>query len=383
MTKKSIDDELSAYNDFGEAFDLEDDPLRTFEEKMKSIAKDPIEIYKSTKIGNQNISEDQIVFKKGVLDYWVGHMEDYDRHAACPNANHVGDLIDRECAKNITSSWIKKKLNVISNMFSYWDDHPNMPHGTGKADGYNPIEAALEFKEQEINLKPSDRIKPQHRITIEEIGHRLRRIKNILHRAVITTQFKFGLRAGQLSNLQIEEIFIDHEEISDLYPEMGTHPMITEFEEDVIYYIPTTERPGGKSQRPIVMPIDREVRHLLIRYLRQRPTVQEPWLFVNNSSGNQLSTDYIRRKMWHKAFHPEYSETEKYAAVGSHYGRHRFVTYWRKEVDIPEELVNYMRGDKNTKTNLESSHSMENYIHRYYQDIKDVYLSDIYRFDLY
>lgn len=380
--EKQLEGQLAAYDEFGEAFNQDGDPLKVFDSTFKSISEDPVEIYKSHRLVEENISEDWKRNKIRIIDKWKDHMKVFERHPASPKLNHVGDYIDKELEKGVTSEYIHKQLNIISNMFEYWSNHPKMPHGTGAAKGYNPIEAALEFKKEEISRNKKSK-KPHHPMDVEELAHRVRQIKNLLHQTIITTQFKFGLRGGQLSNIKIKEIKLQHDELNDLYPHLGTHHRLQKFDdEDLIYFVPQEERQGGKSERPIIMPIDTETKQILIKYLRQRPPVCKPWLFINNSTGKQMRTDYLTRKIWKPIFHPEYAETEEYKPITSHYARHRFSTYWRKEVGINRELIKYMRGDKQDKLKSGNQDALENYVHTYYSDVKDKFVSSIYKFGL-
>jgi integrase/recombinase XerD len=255
-----------------------------------------------------------------------------------------------------------------------------MPHGTDEAMGYNPFDAAQSLKKEAIrNIDSSS--KPQHPMPVEELGHKIRNIKNILHTAVVTSQFKYGLRGGQVCAIKIPDVNIHHSGLKDLYPNLGTHHRVSDFDHDVIYFPTREEQPGVKSERPTVMPIGTETKKVLIKYLRQRPPVDEPWLFLSNSTAQKLDTDKINKYMWKPVFHPEYEETDRFQSVTSHYARHRFSTYWRKEIGINPELVKYMRGDKQKE--LENKPDvLDNYIHTYYEDVKDKYLSNVYRFNL-
>lgn len=378
------EDEFSAFDDFGDEFDIEDDPLKKFNEKFKNVDKNPVEVYISHHINKQDLGDDRFRIKKQILRRWVEHMEDYDRHVACANKRHAISYINKEIEKKNDLTYIQDQLNIFSTMFEYWSNLPNMPHGTGDSDGYNPVDAAYEFKKRELKAIESNKAekKPQHQISIEEIAHILRGVKNILHRAVLVTQLKYGLRAGQLSNIHKSDLNINHAELNDLYPELGSHRRLNEFDEDVIYLTPTFERAGGKSRRPIIMPIDRELRRLLVKYLRHRPPIESPQIFINNSRGNQLSTRYLNEQVWKPTFQPAYAETEIYDSVTSHYARHRFATYWKKEVDANIELIKYMRGDKQDNLEKERTDVLDNYVHTYHSDIKDLYLNRIYRFNI-
>lgn len=377
----NMTDEISAFDKFGAAFEVSHDPLKAFDQQFKNVNEDPIDLYHEYRIKKQDLGDDRLNTKERTLRRWRVHMEDYERHRACANSRHVGDYINKELLKDNSATYIQKQLKILSRMFEYWANHPKMPHGTGEATGYNPVDSAYEFKIDEIKRNISQK-KPQHQISVEELGHRIRNIKNILYRSVLVTQLKYGLRSGQVSNIHKSDVRIEHEELNDLYPELGTHPRIDGFDDDVIYFPPTFEREGVKSKRPIVMPIDKELRPLLVTYLRQRPPIDDPYLFLNNSNGNQLNNNYLNRVIWKPNFHPEYAETEVYDSATSHYARHRFTTYWRKKIDANPELINYMRGARQSELETGSPDVLNDYVHTYYSDIDELYLNHIYMFNI-
>lgn len=86
-------------------------------------------------------------------------------------------------------------------------------------------------------------------------------------------------------------------------------------------------------------------------------------------------------KAWKEAFHPEYAETLEYRAVTSHFGRHYFTTFWRKDQRVSDELVQYVRGDKIGDPANDKS-GMHHYLHAYYEDIDDLYRQNVYTLDI-
>jgi integrase/recombinase XerD len=81
--------------------------------------------------------------------------------------------------------------------------------------------------------------------------------------------------------------------------------------------------------------------------------------------------------LWRDVFHPEYAETGQHRAVLSHYGRHRFTTYWRVQQDISRPLVKYLRGDRPDSESITERDGIDEYIHTYYEDIESVYREKI------
>jgi len=375
-------DQLSAFDTFGETFGLDDDPLKAFDQQFKQADVDPIDIYCDLVIRKKNNVEGSIKREISRINQWVNHMDQYDRHAACPSVSHVVEFINHELKKGNKSVTITQKVSMIKRMFEYWSDHPKMPHGLGEAEGFDPIKSAYELKKEDIRNNEGPDKKLPHRISVEEMGHLIRQIKNILNRAFVVCQVKHGLRGGQACNIQLQDVKLKHEEINDLYPDLGTHPKLSDIDDDAIYYPPSSERQGGKSKRPIVLPVDNELKRLLVRYLRQRPPIEEPWLFLNPATCGEILTPYANRRFWKDAFHPKYSETEMNRPVTSHYGRHWFNTYWKKNIDINSEHLKYMRGDKQGDLNFDSQDVIYTYIHTYYFDIKGMYLRDIFKFGI-
>ena len=116
---------------------------------------------------------------------------------------------------------------------------------------------------------------------------------------------------------------------------------------------------------------------MLAWYLQVRPTANgSPWLFLSDKSHSKINHKIVN-VLWKKAFHPEYAETEEYKPVTSHFGRHRFTTWWRVQQDAPEELVKYMRGDSTGKGSMKEP--IHTYVHTYYEDIEQLYRENIYR----
>lgn len=87
-------------------------------------------------------------------------------------------------------------------------------------------------------------------------------------------------------------------------------------------------------------------------------------------------------RAWKQAFHPEYAETDDYRPVTSHYGRHYFATYFRKDEQVSRELIQYMRGDVVGGNALGDRAAIDNYLHAYYEDIEGMYRSKIYKLRL-
>jgi integrase/recombinase XerD len=250
--------------------------------------------------------------------------------------------------------------------YQYWQEDAAFPH----PQDYNPIDLAKET----VDLSGDDPKEPP-RVTVEELREKVSDITHIRDRAIVLTQLKLGLRATELCNIKLSEIHIDISDVRDHYGEMSKVRALQGRKNAV--YIPH-DRDGNKSRRPRVLPLDEELRQALLRYLLIRPDNGEPWLFLSKNQRGQLRKKDVN-SVWKEAFHPEYAETDEHRAVTSHFGRHRFTTYWRVEEDLNRELVKYMRGDTAGSATLEDMGAIDEYIHTYYEDIEPVYRENIFK----
>ena len=200
-------------------------------------------------------------------------------------------------------------------------------------------------------------------------------VTHVRDRALIAMQLKLGLRATEIANIKLSELDITDHEVQRHYTDMGTASQVARFEDAV--FIPS-DRPGNKSERPRMLPIDDEMRRVLTNYLLVRPDADEPWMFLSRTNHTRIDDETVNLA-WKRAFHPEYAETPHHRAVTSHYGRHRFTTYWRVEQDMNRELIKYMRGDTSAGGPTDRAGGIDNYIHSYYEDIEPLYRERIYK----
>ena len=361
--------ELSDEEKLAAARGVDIDPLLGEGEVFEETGVDPFEFYKRKDM-DPTLSQGTLYNHETAFQDWKEHMEDKDRHYACPNEDHVKGFIRhlREDKGNQNGT-VKRKLQYINSAFQYWQRNNLFPH---KQD-YNPIELA----KGNINLKEQQK-KPIHPISVEELGGVVGEVKNLMHRAIIVSQLKLGLRAGEVCNIQLQDINISHENLEDHYPDIGTHREVKDRPNSI--YIPSREkREGNKSTTDRVLPLDDEVRRVLIDYLLIRPDgMDEPWIFLTTGDNIQLRVKQFS-DIWKPYFHPEYAETEQYREITSHFGRHYFTTYWRVTQDMNEKYVQYMRGDSTENSPGSNGKSITSYLHTYYEDIEEEYRDSIYR----
>jgi len=363
LTMNSTNDALA---DVASAFDRDPDPLKQFQGTFDELETDPLKEYRHRVLLPNDASKSTHDNYRYSFKQWKEFMRSTDRHPACPNDTHVKDFMmflanERE---NETST-ILKKVNNVKRAYEWWQEHHAFPHPSD----YNPFKIA----KRETNLKSDTDDKKHPPLTRQDLSTVIRGCKNIRERFFIVWPLKLGLRAGELLNLRIEEISIAHAEIEELYPEMGTADPIKEYDDAV--YIPSRyRREGNKSHNPRILPLDDELKRVLLQFLATRPTVDSSWLVLSQRTFEKIKRSDRVNQVWRDYF-AEYNETEQYRDITSHFGRYYFTNYWKVHEGVPRELVQYMRGDKLG----ENGESIDDYLTAYYEDIKDVYLDHVFK----
>lgn len=338
---------------------------------------DPFAPFDEDILQSQDLHDDTLRLYRSVFDEWGAFMNDLGRHPTCPKDTHVVRFIEwqrdpeTEGGKDNHPRTVKGKLRKLNRAYEYWQDSAAFPH----PQDYNPFQLARE----KVDLSNPDS-KEHRRVPVDELRDMMDSVTNIRNRAIIGLQFKLGLRASEVSNIKISDLSLPNSEIQGHYSDMGTARRIAD-RENVIYVPSGDEREGNKSRRPRVLPLDDELRRVLTRYLLIRPDSGEPWLFLSEKTHSELNKSFVN-KVWKDEFHPEYAETDEYRPVTSHFGRHRFSTWWRVEQDVNRELVKYMRGDKPGSASAKTREAIDAYLHTYYEDIRDPYLENNYKIGL-
>lgn len=359
-------------------------PLAEYDSKFAELEADPFVPYINNVL--EGWDDSTIRQYRSVFDEWVEFMEDKDRQPATPTKAHVKQFITwlltdesdpRPHGRPNAPSTAKGKVRKLNDAYEYWQGNSKFPHPTD----HNPFSIALKEKKQELRKMQREMEKKEEwRIPFPELREHLDGINHLRSLAIIATQLKLGLRAGEVVNLRIGDFSLEKTEVREHFPEMGSHPRL-DGRLNAIYIAPRFERDGNKSRRPRVLPLDEEMQRVLLRYLLIRPDNGEPWLFLSQKSHSQLTPKRVN-EVWKKEFRPEYGETDLYKPVRSHYGRHRFTTYWRINQDTNSELVGYMRGDKEGSGDVSNPSAMDDYLHTYYPDIEQIYRERIFRLGL-
>ncbi|WP_336134186.1 tyrosine-type recombinase/integrase [Natronomonas amylolytica] len=351
------------------------DPLEKYESDFRQLEKDgfdAFEIMHSKVFDKQDLKERTLESYGTVFKQWKEYMDSVGRHPACPSGRHVrsfADYLQTKDHRPNSPKTVKDKLILLNRTFQYWQSDPALPH----EDDFNPFDLVL----QEGGFESSEKKDP-YNIPRSELGEIVRGVKHVRDRGIIASNLKLGMRATEVCNIELSHISLQNEVLRDHYPELGSDPQLKGHENAIL--IPH-DIEGNKSQRPRILPLDEEMRQVLTQWLLVRPDNGEPYLFLSHSGHSQMERGVINR-VWKKWFPEEYlEETENRQSVTSHYGRHRFTTYWEHQ-GLSREFLKYMRGDTTSKDSIDDSEAVNDYIHTYYEDIEETYRKQIFKLGL-
>lgn len=363
---------------FASEFDTSLDPLADLEPNFESVPFDPFELFLERELAADNPSDGTVKAYNTLISQFKEFMDQQGRNPACPNEDHALDFVDwLGSEKENTAATIEIKLMKMARVFRYFTKAPefNDPDDPDQGFNYNPFDEMLdvvnlaEWEEPDKNTYP---------LTKDDVREHIQRIRHIRKRAYVVTQFKLGLRVGELRNIKLQDVNLASTEVKHHYPELGTHPRVEDHRNTI--YIPSRfERTGNKSKMAALLPLDGEMRRLLRRYLLTRPSHKEGWLFLSKQH-TQVNPKEVNRA-WATAFHPDYVGNENYRKITSHYGRHFFSSFWKVTDRASRELLQYMRGDVIGGNKDESEmkrEAVDEYLHVHHKDVRSLYLDEIY-----
>jgi len=239
----------------------------------------------------------------------------------------------------------------------------------------NPMTLVLEEIDETINSDPARRD-----ISLAEMRAFVRDITHPLHRAVVVTFLKTGVRAGELSNLDrrdlhLAEAFMDANHRAAIDRRAGSLYVDDEPARGN-QYNGETRSASNKRMRATTIPVDSELNQVLREWLAIRPdpiSSADP-LFVSTSDdwGLRLTPDMIhhiitghaRRKGWYETGGgPETNVTP-------HYFRHFFTTHLRDRTG-DRGVVKYLRGDV-------AQDVIDTYTHDWGGRVRSVYEDHVY-----
>lgn len=348
------------------AFGRDIDPLVQYAPTFEEAGIDPFGLFEQEVLVPKGLAESTLSHYRGTFEDWRAFMEEQGRHPACPTEDHVRGFIRRELERNKPGT-ARDKLQKLNKTYMYWQADNALPH----PQDFNPFELA----KQKTDLSDGGK-KPPHNISPDRLREIVAGVNHVRDRAYIVLPLKLGLRASEVANIQLQDVSIANPDLREHYPDLGTHARVQD-RENAIYVPPSSEREGNKSVNPRVLPLDEDSRRVLLEWLLIRPDNGLPWVFLTKQGHEKVEKDGVNNA-WLEAFRPEYDETDHHRAVTSHFGRHRFSTFWRVKEDAPREVVKYMRGDKTDASAPNGREAMDEYLHTFYEDIETIYRDRIF-----
>lgn len=351
-----------------EAFDESEDPLADHEATFTALAVDPFELFLTDVLDERNPADDTRTAYSRLIQQWRDHMAQNGRHPACPNESHVRAFVeDALTIRENKPKTVRSKLNRLNYIYEFWQHDPVFPHTAE----YNPFSLVLAKRD----LSGDSKRKELPRLSFEDLSKIIKSVTHIRDKAILVIQLKLGLRASEVSNMQLQDVNIADSILQSTYSVLGSHDEL-KGRPNAVYIPASDERDQNKSRRSRVLPLDEELQALFRRYLYVRPDAEHDWIFYSKGTQRKLNRESVNTA-WTDVFHPEYAETDEYRAITSHYGRHRFTTYWLVEQDVNRELVRYMRGDVVNFDDI-GYEAIDSYIHTYYEDIEERYRQGIF-----
>lgn len=236
----------------------------------------------------------------------------------------------------------------------------------------NPMAIVTDEIDEAIDKDPTRRdVSVQEmRVFVDEITHPL-------ERAIVVTLLKTGIRVGELCNLDLRDLSIDHDSEN---VNLSSRAAL-DGRGQTLYVASNTEIPdsrpaANKRKRSTIIPVDEELRRELRRWLAIRPDSYdngEP-LFVSTTGdwGRRLGTQAVRRIVRRHAERQGWHHAEAGAGenVTPHYFRHFFTTHLRDRTG-DRGVVKYLRGDV-------AEDIVDTYTHNWGDRVREVYDQHIY-----
>ncbi len=242
----------------------------------------------------------------------------------------------------------------------------------------NPMALVVEEMDESIDADPDRR-----EITVPEMRAFVDDVRHPLHRALIVTLLKTGVRVGELCNLDLRDLYLEDGDVSEAY---GIEPRPAIDGRPDSLYVPSEPSRGAtyngerrtasnKRERSTVIPVDAELKATLKRWLAVRPDTTSPAepLFVSTSEwGRRVTpsavrsvvTEHARSRGWHR---PGGGAEEN---VTPHYFRHFFTTHLRDRTG-DRGVVKYLRGDV-------ADDVIDTYTHNWGDQVREVYETNVY-----
>ncbi|MFC7186622.1 tyrosine-type recombinase/integrase [Halorubrum yunnanense] len=244
----------------------------------------------------------------------------------------------------------------------------------------NPMTLVMEEMDETVDKDPARRD-----ISIPAMREFVAGVCHPLHRALVVTLLKTGMRVGECCNLDLRDLAVDDAELRDAY-RLGTRAVL-EDRPNSLYVTPDAavgeelhgevRTASNKRKRGTVIPVDDELARTLKRWLAIRPDSPSPSepLFVGTAEGwgERLDPQAVRHVVERYARDAGWYRTGGGAAenVTPHYFRHFFTTHLRDRTG-DRGVVKYLRGDV-------ADDVIDTYTHNWGDQVRETYDANVYR----
>lgn len=314
--------------------------------------------------------------RRSYRDWQEWMAENTNRHPTLPSEQNIKNWIDH-LRKSMGDGAVLDKINHVKKVYEWLQEKPAFKHPTH----YNPFLVVKNERELEES-DPDDFPK----LGLDDIREQVASINHIGERAATVFALKTGVRSTELSNIRFEDLHLTNADVLSHYDgcegqqhgPMGSHDQLDGFTD--VVYIPSDEvRAGNKRKMPTLIPLDDEVRRVLIDWLLIRPDNGDPHVFLTQK-GKQMDRNSLRH-VWVEKHWTEYQydDEDEYRSICPHYARHWFSTWFRVHVNMPELWVQYLRGDKTGPELGTGRSAIHRYLHTYYEDVEQEYRDTVFK----
>jgi len=301
----------------------------------------------------------------------LGEFREYldSRDLAFEDANH------RDCMAYIHQLRGSVAESTVATYASYLHRFYDYMVQIGRF-GDNPMALVVEELDESINTDPARRdiSVPQMQAFVADISHPL-------HRAVIVTLLKTGIRAGELCNLDVRDVALPETVVPNKHrPRLDGRPYslyVDNTPSAGAVYNDERRTASNKRKRATMIPVDDELVAVIEQWcaIRPDPLSEADPLFVSTSDswGKRLTPDMV-----HHIVETHARDSNWYRDGGGpkenvtpHYFRHFFTTHLRDRTG-DRGVVKYLRGDV-------AQDVIDTYTHDWGDRVRTVYEHNIYK----
>lgn len=294
-----------------------------------------------------------------------------------------GEATDRECIDFITSlqgeladTTVAHYASDVNKFYQFFSSR-----GTFKK---NPMTVALD----EVSL--NDTVDPHRReISLEEMREFIAETHRPQTFTMLALLAKTGIRLGELTNLDLYDLHLDHSGAQRVLPEPRTEIadkpdslfVTSDIEESDVVRGEKRER-GNKRERNTVIPLDDELKQVFLYWIAVRPPSPTDTFPLFSIRGGSRTRRLIGERITGGAVGKTVTRRAKrrgwYSKGGGvqnnvtpHYFRHWFETMAERH-GLPKPIIKYIRGDVGADIT-------DHYRHFWGSEVREAYTANIYK----